>query len=70
MSESYVAAQAKEYGTYVAKETIFFDGARAFNAGDPVPASHVEQYGYDKDGLVEKVKQPASPAASNTEKKD
>ncbi len=37
----FEAAQAKEYGQYVAAETIFIGGARAFNAGDPVPASHI-----------------------------
>jgi hypothetical protein len=35
--------QVKEYGVYVAAQTIFIEGARAFNAGDPVPASHVER---------------------------
>lgn len=34
--------QAAEYGKYVAKETIYVDGARAFNVGDPVPVGHVE----------------------------
>lgn len=36
-------AQGAEYGTYVASQTIFIEGARAFNAGDPVPVSHVER---------------------------
>lgn len=36
-------AQAKEYGQYVAITTIDLHGARAFNVGDPVPASHVER---------------------------
>lgn len=40
-AEQHAAAIAKEYGQYVAREPIFIDGARAFNAGDPVPASHV-----------------------------
>ena len=35
--------QAKEYGAFVAAQVIFIDGARAFNVGDPVPASHVER---------------------------
>lgn len=35
--------QVKEYGTYVAAQAIFIEGARAFNAGDPVPVSHVER---------------------------
>jgi hypothetical protein len=35
--------QGDEYGTYVAAQTIFIEGARAFNEGDPVPASHVDR---------------------------
>lgn len=42
------AAQEAEYGTYVAAHPIFINGVRAFNAGDPVPVSHV------KDGVVAK----------------
>lgn len=49
-----LAKQAKEYGTYVAVEPIDVDGARAYNAGDPVPVSNVERHGYLKAGLVEK----------------
>jgi hypothetical protein len=41
--EEYAATLAKEYGQYVATEAIDIGGARAFNAGDPVPASHVER---------------------------
>jgi hypothetical protein len=36
-------AQGEEYGQFVAAQTIFIDGARAFNVGDPVPVSHVER---------------------------
>lgn len=69
--EQFQAAQAKEYSTYVAKEVIFLDGARAFNPGQPVPVSHVERFKYDEQGLVEKAK-PAktTPASPTTEKKD
>jgi hypothetical protein len=35
-------AQRIEYGTYVAVVPIDIGGARAFNVGDPVPVSHVE----------------------------
>lgn len=35
-------AQAAEYGTYVALAPIDLNGTRAFNAGDPVPVSHVD----------------------------
>jgi hypothetical protein len=41
--EEYLAEQKAEWGKYVAAEPIFFDGVRAFNAGSPVPASHVER---------------------------
>lgn len=41
--EEYLKAQKAEWGTYVATEPIDIGGARAFNAGDPVPASHVER---------------------------
>lgn len=44
--EEYLTAQQAEWGQYVAKEAIDLGGARAFNAGDPVPATHV------KDGIV------------------
>ena len=41
--EELRAAQAAEYGTYVALEPIDINGARAFNIGDPVPVSHVDR---------------------------
>lgn len=37
------AESEKEYGTFVAAADIFFGAAKAFNAGDPVPVSHVER---------------------------
>lgn len=40
-AEELRAAQAEEYGTYVAKERILIDGVLAFNVGDAVPVSHV-----------------------------
>lgn len=51
-AEAADAAAAKEYGHYVAKEPIFIGGARAFNAGDPVPKSHVERGVVSKDAVV------------------
>lgn len=42
-AEELRAAQQSEYGTYVAKEQITIGGAVAFNAGDPVPVSHVKR---------------------------
>lgn len=54
----YTAKQAVEYGTYVAATTITHNGARAYNEGDPVPASNVEKYRYLESGLVRKVGDP------------
>ena len=62
-------AQAKEYGQYRAAQTIFIDGARAFNVGDPVPASHVERKVVAADE-VEKTSTEAEQApAAGTSKK-
>lgn len=36
-------AQIAEYSQWVATSPIDINGARAFNAGDPVPASHVDR---------------------------
>ena len=52
--DSFRDQQEKEYGTYVAKETIFIRGARAFNAGDPVPVSHVERGVVPEDAVVKR----------------
>jgi hypothetical protein len=56
-------AQRKEYSTYVATETIFYGGARAFNVGDPVPASSVD----GDNGWVDKsqVKLASAPASAS-----
>jgi len=43
-----IAAQAEEYGTYVANRPIDVNGTRAYNTGDPVPVSNVKKHGYDK----------------------
>ena len=42
-AEQYREAQVAEYGQFVAVSPIDINGARAFNPGDPVPASHVER---------------------------
>ena len=47
--------QESEYGTYVALTPITFNGALAYNPGDPVPASNVARFKYDDQGLVAKV---------------
>lgn len=57
--EEFEAAQAVEYGTYVATAVITYNGARAYNPGDAVPVSNVELHGYVAAGLVRKVGDPA-----------
>jgi hypothetical protein len=57
--EDFAAAQEAEYATYVATEAILVDGARAYNAGDPVPVSNVEKHGYLQLGVVRKATDPA-----------
>jgi hypothetical protein len=61
--------QGDEYGQYVAAQTIFIEGARAFNVGDPVPSSHVER-GVVAADEVKKVSTKAGQAlaAGTTEK--
>jgi len=61
--DDYQKAQQAEWGTYVATEPIFVNGARAFNAGDPVPASHVES-GVVSEGSVAKTTTKAAKAAT------
>lgn len=40
-AEQYAEGVRKEYSTYVATQAIDVNGARAYNVGDPVPASAV-----------------------------
>lgn len=63
--DKHLEAQAKEYATFVAVSPIFHNGARAYNPGDPVPASNVEAYGYEADGLVAKSSTKAAQAVTN-----
>lgn len=62
-AEEHQAAIAKEYGQYVAVSTIYIGGARAFNTGDPVPASHVSG-GVVPQELVARSTTKAAQAAS------
>lgn len=48
----YRIAQQVEYGTWVAATDLYVQGVLAFAAGHPVPVSHVERFGWDKDGSV------------------
>lgn len=59
---AYQQAQEAEYSAWVAKETIFIGGARAFNVGDPVPKSHVDRGVVDK-ALVAKPESKAGQGA-------
>jgi len=46
--EEYAAVRRIEYGTFVAAEEIFHNGAPAYREGGEVPISNVEKYGYDQ----------------------
>lgn len=60
--EEYLAAQKAEWETYVATEPIYVGGARAFNAGDPVPASHVERGVVPEDSVAKATTKAAKAA--------
>lgn len=64
--EEHRSAQAQEYGTYVAAEKIDIGGARAFNPGDAVPASHVTR-GVVREDQVRRVEaaQTVEPVAES-----
>ncbi len=57
-------AQALEFGKFVAKGPIDINGARAFNAGDPVPVSHVERGVVSKGDVVGATTKAASAVTS------
>lgn len=61
----HAAALAKDYGQYVAIAPIDIDGARAFNPGHAVPASHIEAGLVDK-SLVAKADSKAAEAVPTT----
>lgn len=64
---AYREAQLEEYGQWVAKGPIYVGNARAYNEGDPVPASNVEAYKYDEMGLVVKATTKAGEEAAPTD---
>lgn len=64
--EELRAAQAKEYGDWVAVDPIDVGNARAFNVGDPVPASHPFANGAHPS--VKRVTTKAAQAAADTAK--
>ena len=51
----YAEAQAEEWGQFVAKVKIYYDGVLAYDVGYPVPVSNVEKFDYEEQGLVERV---------------
>lgn len=59
---------AREYGTYVATDVIYVNGARAFNPGDPVPVSHVDSGVVAKE-LVARTGTKAAAAVTDTTEK-
>lgn len=65
--DDYREAQVAEWGKYRAAKPIYIGGARAFNEGDPVPASHVDN-GVVRDDEVVAVK--AKSAAAPAQKRD
>lgn len=47
-----IAAQEREYGTYVAASRIYAGNALAYDVGHPVPVSNVVAHGYWHNGQV------------------
>lgn len=66
--EEYRKAQEAEWATYVAKRPIDIDGARAFNTGDPVPASHVEREVVPADAVVKTTTKAGREVVAETTK--
>ena len=63
------AAQGEEYGQYVAAHAIFIDGARAFNEGDAVPASHVSRGVVSEDDVKSITTKAGKALAAGTSEK-
>lgn len=64
--DDYAKAEKAEWGTWTATTDIVFGNALAYRAGDPVPASNVATYGYDKQGLVQKTAAEKTPTTSSS----
>jgi hypothetical protein len=54
--ETRAEQEAAEYSTWRAVHPIPFGDQIAFQPGHIVPNSHVEQYKYDEQGLVERIR--------------
>lgn len=66
--EQYRKEQEAEWGAYVATRAIDIAGARAFNVGDPVPASHVERGVVPADRVAKTTTKAGQAAVATTEK--
>ena len=64
----YREVLGEEYGQYVAVVPININGARAFNAGDPVPASHVERGVVEPDQVSKPTNKAGQQAVASTTK--
>jgi hypothetical protein len=54
-AKSRAEQEAAEYSTWRAVVPIPHGNTIAYQPGHAVPVSNVEQYGYDKQGLVERI---------------
>jgi len=68
-AEELREAQAKEYGQYVAVSAIDINGVRAFNEGDAVPVSHVENKVVRADQVAKVTTKAGREAAGITDEK-
>jgi hypothetical protein len=60
--EEYRASLNAEWSAYVATSVIDINGARAFNVGDPVPASHVASGVVPKESVAKTTTKAAQAA--------
>lgn len=65
-AQQYRELLGEEYGQYVAVVPIDINGARAFNVGDPVPASHVERQIVESDQVSKTATKAAQAAIAPT----
>lgn len=63
--QQLLADQAREYGAYVAVQPIDIGGARAFNVGDAVPASHVTRGVVSSESVAKTSTKAAQAAVEN-----
>jgi hypothetical protein len=63
-TSDYRKEQEAEYGEFVALTQILYDGALAYNPGDPVPKTNVDAHGYLEQGVVARRTTKAAKAAT------